>query len=241
MKSVVDLHTHTIVSGHAYSTLAEMIDAAQKKGLKLFGVTEHGPMMPGSCHSIYYRNLSVIPRQYGEMRLMMGSEMNIIDFAGNVDLKPSITKTLDIRIAGLHSRAFTNGTVTENTDAIINAMKRPDIDIISHPVDGTADLDIRAIVQCSAETKTLLELNNSSLRPGRDKPKAKSNFIEMLGYCKEMNVPIIMGSDAHITYDVANHTYAYGLAQKVGFPDELILNGDETRFLNYLTEIRESK
>ena len=56
-----------------------------------------------------------------------------------------------------------------------------------------------------------------------------------------MNVPIIMGSDAHITYDVANHTYAYGLAQEVGFPDELILNGDETRFLNYLTEIRESK
>jgi putative hydrolase len=156
-------------------------------------------------------------------------------------LKPSITKTLDIRIAGLHSRAFTNGTVTENTDAIINAMQRPDIDIISHPVDGTADLDIRAIVQCSAETKTLLELNNSSLRPGRDKPKAKSNFIEMLGYCKEMNVPIIMGSDAHITYDVANHTYAYGLAQEVGFPDELILNGDETKFLNYLTEIRESK
>ena len=172
---------------------------------------------------------------------MMGSEMNIIDFAGNVDLKPSITKTLYIRIAGLHSRAFTNGTVTENTDAIINAMKRPDIDIISHPVDGTADLDIRAIVQCSAETKTLLELNNSSLRPGRDKPKAKSNFIEMLEYCKEMNVPIIMGSDAHITYDVANHTYAYGLAQEIGFPDELILNGDETRFLNYLTEIRETK
>ena len=54
MKSVVDLHTHTIVSGHAYSTLAEMIDAAQKKGLKLFGVTEHGPKMPGSCHSIHY-------------------------------------------------------------------------------------------------------------------------------------------------------------------------------------------
>ena len=120
-------------------------------------------------------------------------------------------------------------------------MKRPDVDIISHPVDGTADLDIKAIVQCSAETKTLLELNNSSLRPGRDKPMAKSNFIEMLGYCKELNVPIIMGSDAHITYDVANHTYAYALAKEIGFPDELILNGDDTRFLNHLVEIRESK
>ena len=118
MKSVVDLHTHSIVSGHAYSTLSEMIDAAQKIGLKLFGVTEHGPNMPGSCQSIYYRNLCVVPRQYGDMRLLMGSEMNIIDFDGNVDLPQSITRTLDIRIAGLHSRAYKNGTITENTDAI---------------------------------------------------------------------------------------------------------------------------
>ena len=241
MKSVVDLHTHSIVSGHAYSTLSEMIDAAQKIGLKLFGVTEHGPNMPGSCQSIYYRNLCVVPRQYGDMRLLMGSEMNIIDFDGNVDLPQSITRTLDIRIAGLHSRAYKNGTITENTDAIINAMKRPDVDIISHPVDGTADLDIQAIVQCSAETKTLLELNNSSLRPGRDKPKARTNFIEMLDYCKQMNVPIILGSDAHITYDVANHTYAYELAEELNFPEELIMNGDDIRFLNYLEEMRNSK
>ncbi len=241
MKSVVDLHTHSIVSGHAYSTLSEMIDAAQKKGLKLFGVTEHGPNMPGSCHSIYYRNLRVIPRQYGEMRLMMGSEMNIIDFDGNVDLPSSIIKDLDLRIAGLHGRAFTNGTVMENTDAIINTMKRPDIDIISHPVDGTAELDIKAIVQCSVETKTILELNNSSLNPARDLPFAKQNFTELLGYCKEMNVPVILGSDAHITYDIANHKYAYGLVQEVGFPDELILNGDDVKFLKYLEEMRESK
>ena len=48
--SVLDLHTHTIVSGHAYSTLREMAKAASDKGLELLGITEHAPKMPGTCH-----------------------------------------------------------------------------------------------------------------------------------------------------------------------------------------------
>ena len=46
--SVLDLHTHTIVSGHAYSTLREMAKAASDKGLELLGITEHAPKMPGT-------------------------------------------------------------------------------------------------------------------------------------------------------------------------------------------------
>ena len=48
--SVLDLHTHTIVSGHAYCTLREMAKAASEKGLELLGITEHAPKMPGTCH-----------------------------------------------------------------------------------------------------------------------------------------------------------------------------------------------
>ena len=33
MRDVLDLHTHTIASGHAYNTMMEMIHAAQEKGL----------------------------------------------------------------------------------------------------------------------------------------------------------------------------------------------------------------
>ena len=41
MEYILDLHTHTIASGHAYSTIREMAQAASEKGLKLLGITEH--------------------------------------------------------------------------------------------------------------------------------------------------------------------------------------------------------
>ena len=39
MKIELDVHTHTIASGHAFSTLQEMAQAAAGKGLKVLGIT----------------------------------------------------------------------------------------------------------------------------------------------------------------------------------------------------------
>ena len=39
MKFEVDLHTHTIASGHAYSTLQENINYAINNEIKLLGIT----------------------------------------------------------------------------------------------------------------------------------------------------------------------------------------------------------
>lgn len=43
MKAIMDLHTHTLAAGHAYSTLLENIDAALAMGLQYLGMSEHGP------------------------------------------------------------------------------------------------------------------------------------------------------------------------------------------------------
>ena len=59
MKIELDVHTHTIASGHAFSSLQEMARAAADKGLKLLGITEHTPGIPGSCHLIYFRECPV--------------------------------------------------------------------------------------------------------------------------------------------------------------------------------------
>ena len=64
MKIELDVHTHTIASGHAFSTLQEMAQAAADKGLKVLGITEHSPGVPGTCHPIYFRNLHVVPRRW---------------------------------------------------------------------------------------------------------------------------------------------------------------------------------
>lgn len=50
----IDLHTHTIISGHAYSTLKENIEAARARGLEAFAVTDHGPAMPGVLGEAYH-------------------------------------------------------------------------------------------------------------------------------------------------------------------------------------------
>lgn len=52
MKTQLDVHTHTVASGHAYSSLQEMAQAAADKGLKILGITEHGPGIPGTCDPI---------------------------------------------------------------------------------------------------------------------------------------------------------------------------------------------
>ena len=57
MKYILDTHTHTLASGHAYSTIDEMIQAAADKGLKLYALTEHAPAMPGSCGNYDPRGL----------------------------------------------------------------------------------------------------------------------------------------------------------------------------------------
>ena len=56
---VLDLHTHTYVSGHAYNTMNEMAYAAKEKGLQLLGITDHAPAMPYSSGPLHFLNLKV--------------------------------------------------------------------------------------------------------------------------------------------------------------------------------------
>ena len=101
MKIELDVHTHPIASGHAFSTLQEMAQAAADKGLKVLGITEHSPGVPGTCHPIYFRNLHVVPRRMYGVELLLGAEINILDGKGNLDLDEDYMKMLDIRIAGM--------------------------------------------------------------------------------------------------------------------------------------------
>ena len=48
MKILADTHSHTLASGHAYSTITEMAEAAAAKGLEVLALTEHAPKMPGT-------------------------------------------------------------------------------------------------------------------------------------------------------------------------------------------------
>ena len=110
------------------------------------------------------------------------------------------------------------------------------IDIISHPADGSAELDLDVIVQEARCNHILLEVNNSSLNPNRGKKKAWGNNRQMLNLCMKYGVKVIMGSDAHISYDVANYKYVFQLMEEVGFPAELVVNDKPEFFMEFLKQ-----
>lgn len=234
MKTELDMHTHTIASGHAFSTLQEMAKAGAEKGLKLLGITEHTSSVPGTCDPIYFRNLHVVPRQMYGIELMLGAEINILDTQGNIDADEALMKRLDLRIAGIHQICYESGSIAENTYGLIQVIRHPYIQIISHPGDGTAQLNFEPIVQASKTYGTLLEINNSSLKPTRNKVDARENNLTLLRLCKQYEVPVILGSDAHISFDIANYEYLYELLHETEFPEDLIVNRSVDVFKKYL-------
>ncbi|MGN0233801.1 MAG: phosphatase [Bacteroidaceae bacterium] len=231
----LDVHTHTVMSGHAFSTIQEMVHEAANQGLDILGITEHGPNIPGTCNPIYFRNLHVVPRQMYGVRLLLGAELNILDTQGTLDLDEHYYQMMDLRIAGIHSVCWQGGSREENTAGMVAAIRNPWTHIISHPGDGAAELDYEPIVRAAAETHTLLEINNTSFRPARGLVKAHDNNLRILHLCREQGVPVILGSDAHISFSIADYGYLYPLLQETRFPDELIMNYDTEKFLRYLS------
>ncbi len=222
----MDLHTHSIASGHAYATILEMAKAAaQVPGLRYLGITDHAPGIKGAPDPIYFANFEVIPRTLFGIRLLMGSEINITDYHGSLSLPDRYIHLLDLGIAGIHQHCYTPGTVEQNTAAIIGAISHPRIHIISHPDDGSVPLDYKAVVSAAKAHHTLLEVNNSSLQADpADRPGVRENLLTMLSYCKKMDVPVIMSSDAHFTTQIAQVEHCRKLIREACFPDELIVN-----------------
>lgn len=233
MNTLLDLHTHSIMSGHAYSTVQEMVAAAQQKGVRYLGITEHGPALPGACNAIYFRNLHVVPRRIGDVNVMMGAELNILNYRGELDLDDFYYAKMSHRVAGIHSLCWQSGTRAQNTEGLIGVVENPWINIISHPGDGTAALHFEPIVLAARDNRVLLEINSSSMKPCRGKLDAVGNNREILRLCRRYDVPVILGSDAHISYDVANYEHALPLLAEEGFPAELVVNDKPDLFFDY--------
>lgn len=235
MKIVVDSHSHTIVSGHAYSTRTEMIKAAKERGLEGLALTEHAPKMPGTCHEFYFQNYMVVPRYVDGIHIMMGVELNILDEFGNVDLPERVLKTMDLAIASIHGPCYGESRSKEfNTQAYLKAMNNPYIHIIGHPDDGRFPIDYEKLVRGAKETHTLLEMNNSSQRPDGFRVGANENAREILEICKKEGVYITTGSDAHIDLDVGEFGYIESLIQETDFPEELIATTSFDKFYNLI-------
>ena len=235
MNIIIDTHSHSIASGHAYSTIREMVAMAERKGLEILAITEHAPGMPGSAHDYYFANARVLPRDYGQVFVLFGVELNILDRKGSLDLHPAYIDEMDINIASLHAHVFDDERSKESyTDAYVNAMKNPAIHIIGHPDDSRCLPDLETIVRVAKETDTLLEINNSSLKPSSFRIESRENVITILELCKKYKTKVATGSDAHVDVDVGNFQEIKEMFEVCNFPEELVVTTDARKLLPYV-------
>lgn len=242
MKIIADTHAHTLASGHAYSTITEMAQAAAKKGLEVLALTEHAPEMPGTCGLYYFQNLYVVPRQQFGIKLLLGAEVNIMDPKGGIDLPDSVCEGLDWVIASIHPPCYgLEHSLDENMCAYEAVMKKPYINVIGHPDDGRFPVDYEELVKMAGKTGTLLELNNSSLSPVSYRKDCRENALRMLSYCKKYQVAVTTGSDAHVNVDAGNFKYVREVLEAAEFPEELVVTTDLEKFHSYMKNKRENQ
>lgn len=231
MKRLMDIHTHAVASGHAYSTVDENLRWAAEQGLQLVALTDHAPAMKDTtCHA-YFANLHVLPKELHGVRLLKGIELNILDFDGTIDMDEAVLQRLDLAIASLHMPCIKPGTKKENTQAFLKVMENPYVDIIGHPGDPRYAVDYRELFRMAKETGTLLEINNASLIPGGFREGSRENIKKILLMSMEEGQPVVLGSDAHFYRNVGDFSYAEDLLKELQFPEELILNNTPEKFL----------
>lgn len=223
MKPLLDLHTHTTASVHAYSSLRENAIEAKKQGLEILGVSDHGYGMPETTLPSYWNNLKIIPDYLEGVRILTGMECNIADYEGNIAEEKTLRR-VDYVIASLHGNVLPFGTKEENTNAVLGAMENPFVKIIGHPDDARYPLDYKQVVEKAIACGVALEVNNSSLHPLSFRQGAAENIRTYLKHCKEMGCPVIIDSDAHICTAVGDFSLAMPIFEDLDFPEELVIN-----------------
>lgn len=232
MKNIVDVHTHTVASGHAYTTLLENAREASLKGIKVLGVSDHGPKMPGGPHIFYFGNLKVVPRELFGVKILRGCEANIIDFQGNIDIPERIQNSLDYIIASLHDVCIEPSTIEDHTNAYLKVMENPNVMIIGHSGNPSFPIDVEAFVKKAKEKDIIIEINSSSFKGARR--GCEKNCFNIARLCRDYGVKLIFGSDAHTCYQIGEFEEAVELIKDLNISEELIMNTDEVKFINYL-------
>ena len=236
MTDIIDIHTHTIASMHAYSTIREMAAAAKEKGLALIGISDHAPGLPGTFPEMYFRNFKVIrPAAYG-IDIIMGAELNIMNYEGKVDLPEKTLQKLHYAIASLHDLTIRPGTQEENTRALIHAMENPYVGIIGHPDNPAYPIDFDALARAAAEHHVLIEANSASHNPNGPRKGSELLARSLLDACRRHGAHIIIGSDAHVDSDVGEHSHTHAILEEIDFPAELVLNSDPARLKAWIAQ-----
>jgi UDP-N-acetylmuramate dehydrogenase len=235
-----DLHTHTIYS-HGTGSVEDNVRAAIDKGLSYIAISDHGP-----GHLFYGVNrkdfenirndIEKLNIKYQNMEIRFSIEANTVYGGNGLDISPEEFGEFDFVIAGFHYGLFGCGSIANwlyshgikigveslkkrNTEMIINALRRNNIAILTHPGDK-GPFDIAEIARVCAETDTLIEIN------------CRHDHLTTEEIKIAMQVPdlkFIISSDAHTPDAVGCFEPGLERALKAGLDVSRIVNIREKR------------
>ena len=169
-------HNHTTASdGH--ETLAEMAEEAIDLGLQYLGIADHSKasfQANGLDETRLLAQIEAIAKlnaSYEHFRLFAGSEVDIHK-DGSLDFDDEMLARLDYCVASVHA-SFTLSE-EEMTRRICRAMENEHVTMLGHLTgrlllkrDGYA-VNHAMVIDCAAETRTIIELNCNPMRLDMD-------------------------------------------------------------------------
>jgi len=231
MNLVVDTHTHTVASTHAYSTILENVEYAKKNGVKMIGFTDHSHGGEDGAHRWHFGNLKILPSVINDIRVIKGVEANILNDRGELDIDGvSNYQQLELVIASIHDDYDFPQDKEYHTNAYLGAIKNPRVKIIGHPANKQFDFDVETVVKACRENHTAIELNNSSLKKGRADLERLNRILQA---CREFGTFISCGTDAHFAMEVGSFKESLALLEEFQFPEELVLNTSVEKTLRF--------
>ncbi len=169
-------HNHTTASDGQHS-LEEMYEEAESLGMEYLGISDHS-------HSSFQANglnaerlqsqieeIQHFNHSHDGCHLFAGSEVDILK-NGSLDYNDELLSQLDYCVASVH-QAFSLSE-KEMTARIIKAMENPHVTMIGHLTGRLLlkrepyALNIPKIIDCAAETHTVIELNCNPRRLDMD-------------------------------------------------------------------------
>lgn len=236
MKIVADLHCHTNVSNHAWSSLQEMAEGAKNAGHIAIAITNHGPAMVDGAHQWHFDGMRILPRSINGVYILRGIEFNILPPVGGVDGLPLKTvEGLDFCIASFHETCFPPADCRAHTMALEGILRNPYVTVLGHMGNPVFEFEQEKIISQCNEFEKIVEINANSVNVRQGSSENCTNIAKL---CMKYNVPVMVNSDAHISYAVGKVNAALELLEKIDFPEELIINADAQRLRDFFLKKR---
>ncbi|CAH0534755.1 putative phosphatase YcdX [Vibrio stylophorae] len=235
MQLVVDTHTHTYASGHAYSTLLENAQAATEQGLQLFCTTDHAGSMPGAPYYWFFINQRVIPRKLHGVGVLRGVEANLLNVQGDIDIPLEVDPHLDWVIASFHEPVFRPQSAKEHTEALLRVIESGRVDALGHLGNPNFDFDFAEVVSCAKAHHVAIEINNSSLK-GISRVGSQSRCRAIAEEVIRQGGLLTTGTDAHFCTDIGQFAPTQTLLSELNVETQQVITHSVPQFLHFLNQ-----